>query len=53
MAQFYQEELPMLKKDIYPSTLRSSSYPGEKFPEKSPSVTRCISAATGKRGACD
>jgi Cu(I)/Ag(I) efflux system membrane fusion protein len=32
-AQFYQDELPMLKKDL-PITLTSSSYPGEKFPGK-------------------
>jgi len=29
-AQFYQDELPMLKKDL-PITITSSSYPGEKF----------------------
>jgi Cu(I)/Ag(I) efflux system membrane fusion protein len=29
-AQFYQDELPMLKKDL-PVTISSSSYPGEKF----------------------
>lgn len=32
-AQFYQDELPMLKKDL-PITITSSSYPGEKFPGK-------------------
>jgi len=32
-AQFYQDELPMLKKDL-PITISSSSYPGEKFPGK-------------------
>ena len=32
-AQFYQDELPMLKKDL-PVTITSSSYPGEKFPGK-------------------
>ena len=29
-AQFYQDELPMLKKDL-PVTITTSSYPGEKF----------------------
>jgi len=29
-AQFYQDELPMLKKDL-PVTITMSSYPGEKF----------------------
>ena len=32
-AQFYQDELPMLKKDL-PITITSSSYPGEKFSGK-------------------
>jgi Cu(I)/Ag(I) efflux system membrane fusion protein len=32
-AQFYQDELPMLKKDL-PVTITSSSYPGEKFSGK-------------------
>src|SRR5207247_5025302 len=29
-AQFYQDELPMLKKDL-PVTITTASYPGEKF----------------------
>src|SRR6185436_12324753 len=32
-AQFYQDELPMLKKGL-PVTITTSSYPGEKFPGK-------------------
>ena len=32
-AQFYQDELPMLKKDL-PISITTSSYPGEKFPGK-------------------
>jgi multidrug efflux pump subunit AcrA (membrane-fusion protein) len=32
-AQFYQDELPMLKKEL-PVTITSSSYPGEKFEGK-------------------
>jgi Cu(I)/Ag(I) efflux system membrane fusion protein len=44
-AQFYQEELPMLKKDL-PITTTSSSYPGEKFPGKISVVDPFINDAT-------
>jgi RND family efflux transporter MFP subunit len=44
-AQFYQDELPMLKKDL-PITLTSSSYPGEKFPGKISVVDPFINDAT-------
>jgi membrane fusion protein, copper/silver efflux system len=44
-AQFYQDELPMLKKDL-PITITSSSYPGEKFPGKISVVDPFINDAT-------
>ena len=44
-AQFYQDELPMLKKDL-PITITSSSYPGEKFRGKISVVDPFISDAT-------
>ena len=44
-AQFYQDELPMLKKDL-PITISSSSYPGEKFPGKISVVDPFINDAT-------
>lgn len=44
-AQFYQDELPMLKKDL-PIILTSSSYPGEKFPGKISVVDPFINDAT-------
>jgi Cu(I)/Ag(I) efflux system membrane fusion protein len=44
-AQFYQDELPMLKKDL-PITITSSSYPGEKFPGKISVVDPFISDTT-------
>jgi Cu(I)/Ag(I) efflux system membrane fusion protein len=44
-AQFYQDELPMLKKDL-PITITSSSYPGEKFPGKISVVDPFLSDAT-------
>ena len=43
--QFYQDELPMLKKDL-PITITSSSYPGEKFPGKISVVDPFINDAT-------
>ena len=44
-AQFYQDELPMLKKDL-PIAISSSSYPGEKFPGKISVVDPFINDAT-------
>ena len=44
-AQFYQDELPMLKKDLS-ITISSSSYPGEKFPGKISVVDPFINDAT-------
>jgi Cu(I)/Ag(I) efflux system membrane fusion protein len=44
-AQFYQDELPMLKKDL-PITISSSSYPGEKFNGKISVVDPFINDAT-------
>ena len=44
-AQFYQDELPMLKKDL-PITITSSSYPGEKFSGKISVVDPFINDAT-------
>jgi len=44
-AQFYQDELPMLKKDL-PITVTSSSYPGEKFSGKISVVDPFINDAT-------
>ena len=44
-AQFYQDELPMLKKDL-PITITSSSYPGEKFNGKISAVDPFINDAT-------
>jgi Cu(I)/Ag(I) efflux system membrane fusion protein len=44
-AQFYQDELPMLKKDL-PITITTSSYPGEKFPGKISVVDPFINDAT-------
>lgn len=44
-AQFYQDELPMLKKDLA-ITITSSSYPGEKFPGKISVVDPFINDAT-------
>jgi RND family efflux transporter MFP subunit len=44
-VQFYQDELPMLKKDL-PITITSSSYPGEKFPGKVSVIDPFIDNAT-------
>jgi Cu(I)/Ag(I) efflux system membrane fusion protein len=44
-AQFYQDELPLLKKDL-PITITSSSYPGEKFPGKISVVDPFLNDAT-------
>ena len=44
-AQFYQDELPMLKKDL-PVTVSTSSYPGEKFNGKIAVVDPFINDAT-------
>jgi len=44
-AQFYQDELPMLKKDL-PITITTSSYPGEKFLGKISVIDPFISEAT-------
>jgi membrane fusion protein, copper/silver efflux system len=44
-AQFYQDELPMLKKEL-PITITSSSYPGENFRGKISVVDPFISDAT-------
>ena len=44
-AQFYQDELPMLKKDL-PITITSSSYPGEQFKGKISVVDPFINDAT-------
>jgi Cu(I)/Ag(I) efflux system membrane fusion protein len=44
-AQFYQDELPMLKKDL-PITITSSSYPGEKFNGKISVIDPFINDAT-------
>ena len=44
-AQFYQDELPMLKKDV-PIVITSSSYPGEKFSGKISVVDPFINDAT-------
>jgi Cu(I)/Ag(I) efflux system membrane fusion protein len=44
-AQFYQDELSMLQKDL-PITITSSSYPGEKFPGKISVVDPFINDAT-------
>jgi RND family efflux transporter MFP subunit len=43
-AQFYQDELPMLKKDL-PLTITTSSYPGEKFDGKISLIDPFISDA--------
>ncbi len=43
-AQFYQDELPMLKKDL-PVTITTSSYPGEKFSGKISVIDPFISDA--------
>jgi len=50
-AQFYQDELPMLKKGL-PVTITTSSYPGEKLNGKisiidPSSMTPCARAACG------
>ncbi|MSU57651.1 MAG: efflux RND transporter periplasmic adaptor subunit [Pedosphaera sp.] len=44
-AQFYQDELPMLKKDL-PLTVTSSSYPGKKFSGKISLIDPFINEAT-------
>ena len=44
-AQFYQDELPMLKRDL-PITITSSSYPGEKFNGKISVIDPFINDAT-------
>ncbi len=44
-AQFYQDELPMLKKDL-PIVINTSSYPGEKFNGKISVVDPFINDAT-------
>ncbi|MBI1176298.1 efflux RND transporter periplasmic adaptor subunit [bacterium] len=44
-AQFYQDELPMLKRDLA-VTITSSSYPGEKFPGRISIVDPFINDAT-------
>jgi Cu(I)/Ag(I) efflux system membrane fusion protein len=44
-AQFYQDELPLLKKDL-PVTITSSSYPGEKFTGKISVVDPFINEVT-------
>ena len=44
-AQFYQDELPMLKKDL-PMSITTSSYPGEKFNGKISVVDPFINDAT-------
>jgi membrane fusion protein, copper/silver efflux system len=44
-AQFYQDELPMLKKDL-PIVITTSSYPGEKFNGKISVVDPFINDAT-------
>jgi len=44
-AQFYQDELPMLKKDL-PVTVSTSSYPGEKFNGKIAIVDPFMNDAT-------
>src|SRR5438093_5369644 len=43
-AQFYQDELPMLKRDL-PMTVTTSSYPGEKFNGKISVIDPFISDA--------
>ena len=44
-AQFYQDELPMLKRDL-PMTITTSAYPGEKFNGKISVVDPFINDAT-------
>ena len=44
-AQFYQDELPMLKKDL-PVTITTSSYPGEKFSGKISVIDPFLNDAT-------
>ncbi|MDQ6633093.1 MAG: efflux RND transporter periplasmic adaptor subunit, partial [Verrucomicrobiota bacterium] len=44
-AEFYQEELPLLKKNL-PVTITSSSYPNEKFPGKIILIDPFINEAT-------